>query len=36
VEALAEDQASRWARIGGATFLTDVEKRKMLGVEGAQ
>jgi HK97 family phage portal protein len=34
VEALAEDQASRWARIGGASFLTDAEKRKMLGVEG--
>ncbi len=32
VEALAEDQASRWARIGGAGFLTDVEKREMLGV----
>jgi HK97 family phage portal protein len=32
VEALAEDQASRWARIGGATFLTDAEKREMLGV----
>ncbi|MGN6159647.1 MAG: phage portal protein, partial [Devosia sp.] len=36
VEALAEDQASRWTRIGGATFLTDAEKRRMLGVEGAQ
>jgi HK97 family phage portal protein len=32
IEALAEDQASRWARIGGATFLTDAEKRRMLGV----
>jgi HK97 family phage portal protein len=32
VEALAEDQASRWARIGGAGFLTDGEKREMLGV----
>src|SRR3569833_1536272 len=30
-EALAEDQASRWARIGGAGFLTDAEKREMLG-----
>jgi HK97 family phage portal protein len=32
VEALAEDQASKWARIGGASFLTDGEKREMLGV----
>ena len=32
VEALAEDQASRWTRIGGATFLSDEEKRQMLGV----
>ena len=32
VEALAEDQASRWARIGGASFLSDEEKRAMLGV----
>ena len=32
VEALAEDQASRWSRIGNATFLSDEEKRQMLGV----
>jgi HK97 family phage portal protein len=32
VEALSEDQASRWARIGGAGFLSDEEKRQMLGV----
>jgi HK97 family phage portal protein len=32
VEALAEDQASRWSRIGGAGFLSDEEKREMLGV----
>jgi phage portal protein BeeE len=32
VEALAEDQASKWARIGGAGFLSDEEKREMLGV----
>lgn len=32
IEALAEDQASRWSRIGGAPFLTDAEKREMLGV----
>jgi len=32
VEALAEDQASRWARIGGAGFLSDDEKRALLGV----
>ncbi|HWA42168.1 MAG TPA: phage portal protein, partial [Hypericibacter adhaerens] len=35
VEALAEDQASKWARIGGASFLTDEEKRQMLGVGAA-
>ena len=32
VEALAEDQASRWARIGGAGFLSDAEKRELLGL----
>jgi len=32
IEALAEDRAALWARIGNATFLTDTEKRKMLGV----
>lgn len=32
VEALAEDQASKWARVGGAGFLSDQEKREMLGV----
>ncbi len=32
VEDLAEDQASKWTRIGSATFLTDSEKREMLGV----
>jgi HK97 family phage portal protein len=32
VEALAEDQASRWTRIGSAGFLSDEEKRAMLGV----
>ena len=35
VEALAEDQASKWSRIGGAGFLSDDEKRRMLGVETA-
>ena len=34
VEALAEDRAAQWARIGNASFLTDEEKRRMLGVEG--
>ena len=33
VEALAEDRAALWARIGGAEFLSDEEKRRMLGVE---
>jgi HK97 family phage portal protein len=32
VEALAEDQASKWARVGSAGFLSDEEKREMLGV----
>ncbi|MEO8883720.1 MAG: phage portal protein, partial [Devosia sp.] len=32
IEALAEDRAALWARVGGATFLTDAEKRQMLGV----
>jgi phage portal protein BeeE len=34
VEALAEDRAAQWARVGGAEFLTDAEKRAMLGVGG--
>jgi HK97 family phage portal protein len=32
VEALAEDRAALWARVGGADFLTDEEKRAMVGV----
>ncbi|MDB5507330.1 MAG: Transfer Agent portal protein [Devosia sp.] len=32
IEALAEDRAALWARIGGAGFLSDAEKRAMLGV----
>ncbi len=32
VEALAEDRAALWARIGGASFLSDEEKRAMLGI----
>ncbi len=32
VEALAEDRAALWARIGSAGFLSDDEKRAMLGV----
>ena len=32
VEALAEDRAALWARVGGADFLTDGEKREMLGI----
>ncbi len=34
VEALAEDRAAIWARVGGAEFLSDEEKREMLGVGG--
>jgi len=32
IEALAEDRAAMWARIGSASFLTDAEKRQMLGI----
>ncbi|HTM78886.1 MAG TPA: phage portal protein [Devosia sp.] len=32
VEALAEDRAALWARVGEAGFLSDAEKRAMLGV----
>ena len=32
VEALAEDRAALWSRVGGADFLSDAEKRAMLGV----
>lgn len=34
VDALAEDRAALWARVGGAEFLSDEEKRAMLGVGG--
>lgn len=32
VEALAEDRAALWSRVGAADFLTDAEKREMVGV----
>jgi HK97 family phage portal protein len=32
VEALAEDRASLWARVGGAGFLSDEEKRGLVGI----
>ncbi len=32
VEALAEDRAALWARVGAADFLSDEEKRVMVGV----
>ncbi len=32
VEALAEDRAALWSRVGNAEFLSDAEKRAMLGV----
>ena len=32
VEALAEDRAALWARVGAAEFLSDTEKRSMLGL----
>ena len=34
VEALAEDRAALWARVSGAEFLSDAEKREMVGVTG--
>ena len=33
VEALAEDRAALWARVGAAEFLSDAEKREMVGIE---
>ena len=35
IEALAEDRAALWARVGGASFLTDAEKRRLLGISDA-
>jgi HK97 family phage portal protein len=32
VEALAEDRTQLWARVGAAEFLSDAEKRAMLGI----
>jgi len=32
VEALAEDRAALWERVGQATFLSDEEKRAMVGL----
>lgn len=32
VEALAEDRAALWARVGAADFLTDAEKRELTGI----
>ena len=32
IEALAEERAQLWARVGAAEFLSDDEKRRMLGV----
>jgi phage portal protein BeeE len=32
IEALAEDRAALWARVGAAEFLSDEEKRGMVGV----
>jgi HK97 family phage portal protein len=34
VEALAEDRGALWARVTAADFLTDAEKRALVGVEG--
>jgi phage portal protein BeeE len=35
VEALAEDVDALWARVGAADFLSDEEKRAMVGVRSA-
>jgi HK97 family phage portal protein len=32
VEALAEDRAALWARVNAAAFLTDAEKRELVGI----
>jgi phage portal protein BeeE len=32
VEALAEDRAALWDRVSGADFLSDAEKREMVGL----
>jgi len=32
VPALASEREAQWARIGGADFLTDAEKRRLLGL----
>ncbi|MNW16784.1 Phage portal protein [compost metagenome] len=32
VEALAEDRSALWARVSGADFLSDAEKRELVGV----
>ena len=36
VEALAEDRAALWARVGAADFLSDAEKRAMVGLGGGE
>ena len=33
VPALAEEREAMWARVSGATFLSDAEKREMLGLQ---
>nr|MCS5603288.1 phage portal protein [Paracoccus sp. (in: a-proteobacteria)] len=32
IPALAEERDQQWARIGGASFLSDAEKRALLGL----
>ena len=32
IEALAEDRSALWARVSGADFLSDAEKRELVGV----
>lgn len=33
IPALVQDRAALWAQVGGASFLTDAEKRSMLGID---
>lgn len=33
IEGIAEDRAALWARVGAAGFLSDEEKRRLVGLE---
>ncbi|MCB1517211.1 MAG: phage portal protein, partial [Hyphomicrobiaceae bacterium] len=36
IEALAEDRAALWQRVASADFLTDDEKRRLVGLEASE